>query len=75
MKLNNVTFCEIFNNSGPCYIWFFNTANREHYMMGTTYYISVHYRIIGFIVLFIIIIGFIAVTILNNDIRDRDVEN
>ena len=31
--------------------------------------------IIGFIVLFIIIIGFIAVTILNNDIRDRDVEN
>ena len=40
MKLNNVTFCEIFNNSSPCYIWFFNTANREYYMMGTTYYIS-----------------------------------
>ena len=37
MKLNNVTFCEIFNNSSPCYIWFFNTANREYYIMGTTY--------------------------------------
>ena len=60
MKLNNITFCEIFNNSSPSYIWFFNTANREYYMMGTT---------------FLFIIGFIAVTILNNDIRDRDVEN